>query len=269
MTKSEKNTVMITLTVVTGALMSTIDSSIVNVALPYMKGNMGASVEEIAWVSTSYILANVIVMPTVGLLSSRYRRRNVYLASILLFTFSSLLCGIAWDLNSMIFFRVLQGIGGGPIIPISQAILRESYSKEKQGLAMMFVTLSTLTLSCIENEKITAASRLYNVLRFIFGSVGIALAATFLNRYDTSYYSYLTEKVTSVSDTLNTWQTSLTSLFFSNSYNPASAGMMGLKAIDGLVRQQSSMMAYNHVFLLVTFLYLLSVPTVFLLKTKK
>lgn len=497
---------MITLTVMTGAIISALDTSIVNVALPYMRGNLGASVEEIAWVSTSYILANVIIMPIIGLLSSRYGRKNFYLVSVVLFTITSMLCGIAWDLKSMIFFRVLQGLGGGALIPVSQAILRENYPPEKQGLAMgifglgvvmgpafgptlggwltdhfswpwiffinlpvgiinilltmkyvedppylqrkkerwdmagllfmvvglgslqlmleegqtkdwfasdyikvlavsaavglalfiwreltaekpavdirllkdrtfctgtflggvlgislfaslfllplflqqllgypafdsglammprsvamaffmpivgrlytilgarvliaaglavnafsfwelstlsldvgywdiffpqvwqgfgfgaIFVALSTVTLSTVDKSKMTDASGLYNVVRQVFGSVGIALSATFLTRYETVYHSFLVEKITAVNDAAQNFLSGLSGLYFSSGYDAERANMMSMQAMNGLVTKQGAMMAFNHVFLLVALLFLFSLPLVLLLKDEK
>ncbi len=119
-----------------GGLVAALSSSIVNVGLPNMSGALGASVEEIAWVSTAYILSNVIVMPIIALISSIFGRKRFYLFSVALFTVSSIFCGIAWDLKSMIIFRIIQGFGGGTIIPLSQAILLETFPKEEQGTAM-------------------------------------------------------------------------------------------------------------------------------------
>ena len=127
---------MVCLTVLLGAIMSAVDTSIVNVALPYMRGNLGASVEEITWVASGYILSSVIVMPVIAFLSARFGRRPFYLFSVFIFTASSMLCGMAWDLQSLIIFRVIQGLGGGVLLPISQAILRETFSQKEQGLAM-------------------------------------------------------------------------------------------------------------------------------------
>lgn len=124
------------MTVMTGMVMAVLDTSIVNVALPHMRGSLNASVEEITWVSTGYILSNVLIMPIVAFLSSRFGRRNFFIFSIFSFTVASMLCGIAWDLHSMIIFRIIQGIGGGAVIPISQSILRESYPPEEQARAM-------------------------------------------------------------------------------------------------------------------------------------
>ncbi len=136
MTARQSEKWIITLTVMTGTIMSALDTSIVNVALPYMRGSLGATIEEIAWVATGYILSNVLIMPIIGMLSSRFGRKRFYLFSVASFTVSSMLCGVAWDLPSMVLFRVIQGIGGGAIIPITQAILRETFPPEEQGMAM-------------------------------------------------------------------------------------------------------------------------------------
>jgi len=131
-----QNKWLIAAAVMSGGLMAALSSSIVNVGLPNMSGALGASVEEIAWVSTAYILANVIVMPLIALISSRFGRKRFYLFSMALFTVASVFCGIAWDLTSIVIFRIIQGFGGGTIIPLSQAILLETFPKEEQGTAM-------------------------------------------------------------------------------------------------------------------------------------
>ncbi len=133
---TETNKWIITAAVMTGTLMSVLDASIVNVALPYMRGNLGASIEEITWVITGYILATVIMMPLASLLSSRFGRKRFYMFSVFLFTLSSILCGISWNMSSLVTFRVIQGIGGGSLIPLSLAIIRETFPREEQGTAM-------------------------------------------------------------------------------------------------------------------------------------
>ena len=123
-------------TVLIGTIMAVLDSSVVNVALPSMRGTFSATVEEITWVVTGYILATVIIMPIIALLSARFGRQRFYLANILLFTLASMACGVSRTLPEMVFFRVLQGIGGGVLMTISQAILRETFPPAEQGLAM-------------------------------------------------------------------------------------------------------------------------------------
>lgn len=132
----QHNKWIITLTVMMGAFMMSVNAQSVNVALPHMKGYFGTSIEEITWVSTGYILATVIVMPLVGWLSSRFGRRRFYMACIFIFIVSSILCGLAWNLSSIVIFRVLQGVGGGTMMPVAQAILREIFPPEEQGTAM-------------------------------------------------------------------------------------------------------------------------------------
>jgi DHA2 family multidrug resistance protein len=127
---------MITVTVMSGTIMASLDTSIVNVALPYMRGSLGASIEEITWVATGYLLSNVIVMPLIALLSARFGRKRFFMFSVFLFTLASILCGTSRTLETMILYRVIQGIGGGALIPVSQAILRETFPPEEQGMAM-------------------------------------------------------------------------------------------------------------------------------------
>ncbi|HKI94576.1 MAG TPA: DHA2 family efflux MFS transporter permease subunit [Gemmatimonadales bacterium] len=127
---------VIAVTVLTGTFMAVLDSSIVNVALPDMRGTLGATVDEITWVVTAFILANVIIMPVVALLSARFGRKNFYLVSVAAFTGASMLCGTAKSLDVMIVYRIIQGLAGGTLITASQAILLETFPREQQGLAM-------------------------------------------------------------------------------------------------------------------------------------
>ncbi len=127
---------VIAATVMIGNIMAVLDSSIVNVALPDMAGNLGATIEEITWVVTGYILANVLVMPIVGMLSARYGRKRIYMLSIAVFTTASMLCGVSTSLGMLVAYRALQGLAGGILITVPQAVLRESFPFEEQGLAM-------------------------------------------------------------------------------------------------------------------------------------
>src|SRR5712672_2188638 len=127
---------LIAAAVVLAALMQVIDSSIVNVALPDMMGNLGANLDEIAWVSTGYILASVIVIPLTGFLGDLLGRKRYFVGSILLFTAASFFCGAAHSLTALIFWRIVQGIGGGALMTVSQAVLFESFPPEEAGMAM-------------------------------------------------------------------------------------------------------------------------------------
>jgi DHA2 family multidrug resistance protein len=126
---------IITLTVIVSAMLELIDTTIVNVAITQISGNLGASIEDVSWVVTSYAIANVIVIPLSGFLGNLLGRRNYYIGSILLFTLASLFCGLATDIWALVFFRFIQGLGGGALLPTSQAILYETYRPEERGKA--------------------------------------------------------------------------------------------------------------------------------------
>ena len=132
----EEHRYLIAFAVVLAALMQVIDSSIVNVALPDMMGNLGASLDEIAWVTTGYILASVIVIPLTGWLGQLFGRKRYFVGSILLFTASSFFCGASHSLGALIFWRLVQGVGGGALMTVSQAVLFESFPPEEAGTAM-------------------------------------------------------------------------------------------------------------------------------------
>jgi MFS transporter, DHA2 family, multidrug resistance protein len=117
------------------AFMEVLDTSIANVALPYMAGGLAASVDDASWVLTSYLVANAVVLPISGWLSSIFGRKRFYMACVVIFTVSSFLCGIAPSLGMLILFRVIQGAGGGGLQPVSQAILRDTFPPEELGTA--------------------------------------------------------------------------------------------------------------------------------------
>jgi DHA2 family multidrug resistance protein len=127
--------VIITLTAILCALLEIVDTTIVNVALNDMKGNLGATTSEVGWVVTAYAIGNVIIVPMTSWLSQQFGRRNYFAASIILFTVCSFLCGNASGINELIIFRFLQGIGGGALLVTSQTIITESYPPHKRGMA--------------------------------------------------------------------------------------------------------------------------------------
>jgi MFS transporter, DHA2 family, multidrug resistance protein len=127
---------IIAITVMLATFMEVLDTSVANVALPHIAGNLSSTVEEATWVLTAYLVANAIVLPMSGWLSSVFGRKRFYMTCVLLFTVSSALCGLAPSLGMLIVFRILQGLGGGALQPISQAIMRESFPRERQGMAM-------------------------------------------------------------------------------------------------------------------------------------
>ncbi|MEN2985221.1 MAG: DHA2 family efflux MFS transporter permease subunit [Thermodesulfovibrionaceae bacterium] len=126
----------IVLTVMLPTFIEILDTTVNNVALRHIQGSLSAGVEESTWVITSYLVSNAIIIPMAGWLSRIFGRKNYLIFSISAFTVASLLCGISWNLESLIFFRVIQGIGGGGLQPLSQSILLETFPKEQYGRAM-------------------------------------------------------------------------------------------------------------------------------------
>lgn len=127
--------VIITITAVLCALLEVVDTTIVNVALNDMKGSLGATLTDVAWVITAYAIANVIVIPMTSWLSQQFGRRNYFAASIIIFTVSSFLCGNASNIWELVIFRFIQGMGGGALLVTAQTIITESYPTEKRGMA--------------------------------------------------------------------------------------------------------------------------------------
>ncbi len=127
---------LIAASVMLGTILEVLDTSIVNVSLPHMQGSFSASIDEITWVLTSYLVANGIVIPMTGWLSTRFGRKRYFVGSITAFTACSMLCGAAWDLRTMVVFRVMQGLAGAAMLPSSQAILMETFTPAEQPTAM-------------------------------------------------------------------------------------------------------------------------------------
>ena len=131
-----RNKWLIAFTVMLPTLIEIIDTSIVNVSLDHIRGSLSAGIEEATWAINAYLVANAIVIPMSGWLSRLFGRKNYQIGSIVLFTVSSFLCGSAWSLPSLIFFRVLQGMAGGGLVPVSQSILLEAFPPKQHGVAM-------------------------------------------------------------------------------------------------------------------------------------
>jgi MFS transporter, DHA2 family, multidrug resistance protein len=127
---------LIAATVMMATFMEVLDTSVANVSLPHIAGSLSASVDESTWVLTSYLVSNAIVLPLTGWFSTLLGRKRFFIGCVVIFTLSSLLCGLAPSLPMLVLFRVIQGAGGGGMQPVSQAILVDSFPREKQGMAM-------------------------------------------------------------------------------------------------------------------------------------
>lgn len=135
---------LIAVVVALGAFMEVLDTSIANVALPYMAGNLAASNDQSTWVLTSYLVSNAIILPISGWLAAALGRKRFFMACLIVFTISSLLCGIAPSLGMLLLFRVLQGAGGGGLQPMAQAILADTFPPEQRGLAFALYGITAI-----------------------------------------------------------------------------------------------------------------------------
>jgi MFS transporter, DHA2 family, multidrug resistance protein len=140
---------VIALTVTLATFMEVLDTSIANVALPHISGNLSASADESTWVLTSYLVSNAIVLPLSGWFSSLIGRKRFYMSCVALFTVSSFLCGLAPSLGVLVLFRILQGVGGGGLQPSEQAILNDTFSLEKRGMAFAVYGLAVVVAPTI------------------------------------------------------------------------------------------------------------------------
>jgi len=131
-----KPSVALVIAVVLTAVLEVLDITIVSVAIPHMLGTFGATSDQITWVLTSYLVSAAVVMPLTGYLSARLGRRRLLIFSIFGFVISSALCGVSWNLETMVIFRLAQGICGAPLVPLSQAILLDAFPREKHGQAL-------------------------------------------------------------------------------------------------------------------------------------
>src|SRR5882724_3887618 len=150
--KNENQTVnpwLIALTVSLATFMEVMDTSIANVALRHIAGSVGADQSESTWVLTSYLVSNAIILPISGWLSSVLGRKRFYMTCVILFTASSLACGLAPSLGWLLFFRILQGAGGGGLAPSEQAILTDTFPPEKRGQAFAFYGLAVVVAPAI------------------------------------------------------------------------------------------------------------------------
>src|SRR5215467_13884946 len=145
----EVNPWLIAVIVSLAAFMEVLDTSIANVALPHIAGDLGASTDESTWVLTSYLVSNAIILPVSGWFVGVFGRKRFFMLCILIFTVSSLLCGFAWSLGLLLFARILQGAGGGGLQPLAQAILADTFPPEKRGVAFSLYGVTAIVAPSI------------------------------------------------------------------------------------------------------------------------
>ena len=183
---------VIALTVTLATFMELLDTSIANVSLPYIAGGLGRSYDEVTWILTTYLVANAVVLPMSAWLSRVFGRKNYYMACVALFTITSFLCGIAPTLGIMLIARVLQGIGGGGLAPVEQAILVDTFPPAKRASAFALYTVAIVTAPAIGPVLGGWITDNYNWRWVFLINIPIGLLSLFLtNRYvhDPEYYA--------------------------------------------------------------------------------
>ena len=147
--RPRKNPWAVAMTVTLATFMEVLDTSVANVSLPHIAGNLGVTQDESTWVLSCYLVSNAIVLPISGWLATKIGRKRFYMSCVALFTLSSFLCGIAPSLGALLFFRVLQGIGGGGLGPSEQAILADTFPPEKRGMAFAMYGMAVVLAPAI------------------------------------------------------------------------------------------------------------------------
>ena len=170
---------LLTLCVMAATIMQALDTTIANVALPYMQGSLSATQDQITWVLTSYIVSAAIMMPTTGFFTARVGRKKLLMASVAGFTIASGLCGAAQTLDQIVMFRLLQGVFSAPLVPMSQAILLDSYPREKHGSAMAMWGVGVMVGPILGPMLGGYLTEYYNWRWVFYINVPIGIAVTF------------------------------------------------------------------------------------------
>jgi DHA2 family multidrug resistance protein len=170
----------VALTVTLATFMEVLDTSIANVALPHIAGNLGASQDESTWILTSYLVSNAVILPISAWLATRFGRKRFYMSSVAVFTISSFLCGLAPSLGLLVLFRILQGVGGGGLAPSEQAILADTFPAHQRGLGFAVYGLAVVIAPAIGPTIGGWITDNYNWHWIFFINVPIGILSLFL-----------------------------------------------------------------------------------------
>src|SRR5437660_967404 len=167
---------MVTICAMTATIMQALDTTIANVALPYMQGTLSASQDQINWVLTSYIVAAAIMTAPVGWIANRFGRKRIFILCSGGFTIASVLCGLAQDIDQMVLFRLLQGVFGAALVPLSQAVMLDSYALHERAKAMSIWCMAVMGL-VLYSTMALASPYLQNVIGYPIITAGVLLAS--------------------------------------------------------------------------------------------
>src|SRR5580698_3283168 len=178
-----RNPWIIALVVTMATFMEVLDTSIANVSLPHIAGNLSVSQDESTWVLTSYLVSNAIILPISGWIASKMGRKRFYMTCVAMFTVSSFLCGIAPSLGWLIFFRVLQGLGGGGLGPSEQSILADTFPPAKRGMAFAVYGMAVVLAPAIGPTLGGFITDHYNWRWVFFINVPVGLVSLMLSNH--------------------------------------------------------------------------------------
>src|SRR6201991_2710083 len=188
---------VIAITVTLATFMELLDTSIANVSLPHIAGGLGRSFDEVTWILTTYLVANAVVLPMSAWLSRVFGRKNYYMACVALFTLTSFFCGVAPTLGIMLVSRVLQGVGGGGLAPVEQAILVDTFPPAKRASAFALYTVAIVTAPAIGPVLGGWITDNYNWRWVFLINIPIGILSLFLtNRFVHDPDSYAKERAT-------------------------------------------------------------------------
>jgi DHA2 family multidrug resistance protein len=174
---------IIAISVMLGTFMEVLDTTVVNVSLPHIAGSVSATIDETTWVLTSYLVSNAIILPMTGWLANHFGRKRVLMTSVLGFTVSSLACGLAPNLQTLIFFRIVQGATGGGLQPLSQAIMLEAFPPERRGKAMAFWALGIVVAPMLGPVLGGWITESYSWRWVFYINLPVGIAATLMARF--------------------------------------------------------------------------------------
>jgi MFS family permease len=227
------------------------------VSLPHIAGNLSASLTESTGVLAGCLVANAVVLPPSGWLSTVQGRKRFDMACVVMFTLSSALCGMAPSLGWLVFFRVLQGVGGGGLQPSEQAILVDTFPPAKRGMAMAVY---------VPREQTNNASGLFNLIRNEGASIGVATATTLLERRTQAHQTWLVGHVTPFSPTATDALARLSALGWSATGDPVASHTQALRGLAGQVLRQAESLAYLDLFRTFAVAMLAVIPLVLLMR---
>ncbi|MGB2668515.1 MAG: DHA2 family efflux MFS transporter permease subunit [Candidatus Acidiferrum sp.] len=254
-TRPGVNPWVIAFTVMLATFMEVLDTSIANVALPHIAGSLSAGVDESTWVLTSYLVSNAIVLPLTGWFSKLFGRKSFYMSCVLIFIVSSFLCGVATSLPMLVFFRVLQGAGGGGLQPVSQAILVESFPRAKQGMAMAVYGMGVVVAPVVGPTLGGWLTDNYSWRWIFFINIPVGLLSIFLTSsliHDPRYLAALH---------------GLSAGLQEKGSSACTAAEQAGAILYGALQRQAAMLAFIDVFWILGVVCLAMIPLMFLIKS--